>query len=144
LSARIVCITRYPAKGGAGENLGEAELVAGLGLAGDFHQGGERQLSLLSTETRAWLNKQTEPGLCFTRFKENLLVEGLEEEGLADGMSVQVGEAILRIHTGQKYCHGECPLFSGGDTCKLPESVLFAEVERGGTIKTGDFIDREE
>jgi MOSC domain-containing protein YiiM len=118
--------------------------VAGLGLAGDFHQGGERQLSLLSTATRAWLDMQTEPGLCFARFKENLLVEGLEEECLADGSSIQVGGSVLRIRTGQKYCHGECPLFLSGDACKLPESVLFAVVEQGGTIKTGDFINREE
>jgi MOSC domain-containing protein YiiM len=144
LNARIVGITRYPAKGSPGVKLGEAELVAGLGLAGDHHQGGERPLSLLSTTTRAWLDKQTEPGLCFTRFKENLLVESLEEEDLADGSLVKVGGTILRIHTGQKYCHADCPLFSGGAACKLPESVLFASVERGATIKTGDFIDRKE
>ncbi len=44
----LAAITRYAQKGAPGEKLTEAELVAGLGLPGDFHQGGERQLSLLS------------------------------------------------------------------------------------------------
>jgi MOSC domain-containing protein YiiM len=143
LNARLAGITRYSAKGSPGEKLIEAELIAGLGLAGDYHQGGERQLSLLSAETRAWLDRQNGQGLCFARFKENLLLEGFASEYLADGSSVQVGDAVLRIHAEKKYCHTECPLFSGGETCKLPESVLFAEVERGGTIKTGDSIDRK-
>lgn len=95
-------------------------------------------MSMLADSTRVWLDSQTEPGLCFGRFKENLLIEGLEDEKIVDGCLLQIGGALLKVRVGKKYCHSECPLFSRGESCKLPESVLFASVAQGGIIRLGD------
>lgn len=55
-------------------------------MEGDRHAaGGERQTSLLAGETRDWMEKQTEPGLCFRRYKANLITEGIDTTQLNTG-----------------------------------------------------------
>jgi len=140
--AKIAGLTRYRKKGEAGEPLREMNLLEGLGVEGDFHQGGEKQVSLLSAEARQWIDAQTEQakkGLCFVRFRENILIEGLPED-LESGSLLRAGDAVLRISERGKRCHGECSLFSKGLPCRLSASAVFATVERGGIIRITDVI----
>ncbi len=138
MTARIARLTRFLEAGAPGEVLREANLLAGLGLEGNLRQGGERQLCLLSAEIRQWMDSQTESGLCFARFRENLLIEGGTLDGLPVGSRLSLGDAVLRISERGKRCFGECALFSRGMPCKLAGGAAFAVVERGGAIRVGD------
>ena len=139
---KITALTRYRKKGEAGEPLCEMNLLEGLGVEGDFHQGGEKQVSLLSAEVRLWIDAQTEQakkGLCFVRFRENILIEGLPED-LKSGSLLRAGDIVLRISERGKRCHDECAFFSEGLPCRLSGSAAFAAVEQGGTIRIGDAV----
>ena len=130
-------LTRYDAKGARGEVVQSVRFLAGLGMEGDFHAaGGERQLSLFSREDRQWMDIQTEPGLCFGRYKENILFD--VALSLVSGIWLTVGEAVLEISAGDKRCFGQCPLFGQGRSCILAGRSLFAKVVRGGVVRTGD------
>ena len=140
MTANIVALTRFPQKGSPGEVLQEATLVEGLGMEGNFHQGGERQLCLLTAELREWIDTQPEQGLCFRRFKENLLLMGLPDGILPPGVRIQAGDAVLRMSEDLKRCHDECGLHSRGIYCRLSGSAVFAIVERGGVVRVGDCV----
>ena len=138
--ARIVGLMRYPKKGEPAETLSEMRLLEGRGVEGDFHLCGKRQVSLLSAEARRWMEAQTEKGLCFGRFRENILIEGLSFEDLTEGTLLSSGNAVLRISMRGKNCHDECGLFSKGTPCRLSGCAAFAVVERGGILRVGDVL----
>ena len=144
VQSTIIKLIRYTAKGLPGEALQSVRLLEGLGMEGDFHaQGGERQLSLLCLEQRQWMDEQAEPGLCFKRYKENILLDGLPPAILVPGIRLKAGEALLEISDAGKHCFEECPLFSTGRHCVLANRKLFAKVARGGLVKTGDAVEEE-
>ena len=140
MTAEIVELTRYNKKGGPGETLSEMKFLEGLGVEGDFHQGGERQVSLLSAEARRWMEAQTKKGFCFGRFRENILIEGLPLEDVKDDSRMSLGDAVLRINTHSKHCYDECILFSEGMQCRLSGCAVFAVVECGGAVRVGDLV----
>ena len=140
MNARIAGLKRYRKKGEEGESLTEAVLVEGVGMEGDIHQGGERQISLLPAETRRWMENQREKGLCFVRYRENILTEGLELGVLSEQDCLLVGDAVLRISKRNKQCFSDCTLYSQGTSCRLADSALFAVVEKSGTVRNGDPI----
>jgi len=138
--AKVIGLTLYNKKGEPGTPLPELKLLDGIGVEGDFHQGGDKQVSLLLAEVRRWMEAQTKKGLCFERFRENVLIEGLPLENLENGSLLSLGDAVLRVSIGKKHCYEECGLFSRGAPCRLSGSAVFAVVERGGIIRIGDFV----
>ena len=137
----IVCLTRYPAKGKAGEALQEMALREGAGIVGDAHQGGARQISLLAADVRRWIDAQIEGGLCFHRFRENVLIEGLPMDMLESDSLLSAGTAHMRINKIQKACFDDCSRFTQGLPCRLAGSVAYATVEQGGMIRVGDSVE---
>jgi cyclic pyranopterin phosphate synthase len=135
---KINSLARYQKKGAPGEILTEMTLIEDVGIDGDFHAGSPRQISLLSTEIRRWMDASPDKGLCFNRFKENILVDGLKE--LKVSSLLTTGEAVLRITGAKDRCHDECGLFSKGTPCRLSEGVFFASVEQSGTVQIGDLL----
>jgi cyclic pyranopterin phosphate synthase len=136
----IESIKTYSAKGAPGRELAEAHFIEDIGLEGDFYaKGGERQLSLLVTESREDLNKEKEKGLCFSRFRENISISGLTPDSLRGGLRLEAGEVVLEI-TGEKGCHEECVLYKAGKACHLAGRSFFARVLLNGLIHTGDEI----
>ena len=137
-SGFVVRLIRYPARGMEAETIQSALFTEGRGIEGDCHAiGGERQLSLLSGESRAWMKTQTIKGLCFSRFKENITTRGLDLEAIGKGMRLEAGEAVIEISGETKHCHEECPLFSAGMACRIAGQSLFAKVIKSGEVKTG-------
>ena len=134
----------YPAKGGEGKELREARLIENFGFEGDFHAGSERQLSLLSAESREELKRFTmahnETGLCFSRFRENITVSGISPNAPRPGMYLAAGEAVIEISADSKRCHDECPVYKKGLQCPLAGKNLFAKVIKSGIIRIGDNI----
>jgi len=140
LTARIVALTKFPTKGSHGQTLQEANLLAGLGMEGNFYQGGERQLCLFTEEIREWMDMQAEQGICFRRFKENLLLAGIPGGILPPDAHLQAGDAVLQISKDLKSCHDECKLSSRGARCQLSGIAVFATVERSGLVRIGDCV----
>jgi MOSC domain-containing protein YiiM len=136
----IETIKVYSAKGTLGENLSEARLNENLGLEGDFHaQGGDRQVSLLCAETKDLLIRQKERGLCFSRFKENITIRGIDCDMLRSGACLEAGE-VLEITGETKSCYDECSLYEAGKRCPLSGMSLFAKVIKGGIMRVGDKV----
>jgi len=118
----------------------EVSLLKGVGVEGDFHQGGGRQISLLAAEARRWMEVQSQKGFCFGRFRENMLIEGLPINELKSGALLSVGSAVLRIGSHRKRCYDECALSSKDLPCRLMKSVCFADVAQSGTVRMGDVV----
>jgi len=130
----------FPAKGEPGRSVPEARCSAGRGLEGDFHaDGGLRQLSLLPREILRRMEESPEKGLCFSRFKANLITEG--EIPFRAGVRLRAGEAVLEVTEENKHCHGVCPLFSQGRPCFLTGQSFFARVVGGGILRVGDPVE---
>ena len=127
-TAKIIGLTRYLQKGEPGERLDEMELIAGIGIRGDYHQGGEKQVSILAAPTQT----QSEEGLCSGRFRENILISGLS----LDSDTIRIGSAVLALIKGGKRCFEGCPLKS----CHLSKGAVFAGVTQGGIIRIGDEV----
>lgn len=140
MAAEVVGLTRYPKKGAPGVSLSEMKLVKGLGVEGDFRQGGERQVSLLPAEARRWMEAQPEQGLCFGRFRENITTKGLPTDTLGPGSLLSAGSAVLRTGAGRKECFDHCALFSAGAPCRLAGCAVFAAVEQSGTVRISDAV----
>jgi len=138
----VLGLTRYSAKGVPGETVQNALFIANQGMDGDFHAiGGKRQLGLLSTEERQWMDAQSEDdtlGLCFGRYKENVLFDANPLSGLVPGSRLAVGEAVLEISDITKHCFAQCPLFSKGRDCILAGRNFFAKVVQSGFVRIGD------
>ena len=141
MTAKVMALIRYAAKGQSGEHLQAVKLLEALGMEGDFHPGGERQLCLITTEIRQWMDHQPQKGLCFGRFKENIRIAGLPDGAVPPGVRISVGDAVLRVAENSKPCHSEeCGLFSQGVRCRLSACAVFAVVERGGVVRVGDEV----
>jgi len=140
MAAEVVGLTMCSKKGEPGVSVSEIRLIKGFGIEGDFRQGGERQVSLLSVEVRCWMEAQSEQGFCYQRFRENVLMKGLRMETLEPGSLLSVGSAKLRISKQRKQCFNECARFSKGISCELSRCAAFAVVEQSGTIRINDSI----
>ena len=144
MSGVIERIRIYPEKGAAGRELSEGRFVENLGLEGDFHaKGGDRQISLLLTESRE-MPRESQEGrerLCFSRFKENISIRGLTPNAVRSGARLRVGEVTLEITGETKHCHEECTLYQAGKRCELAGLNLFAKVVKGGVVSVGDSIE---
>ena len=141
----IAGLTRYAAKGEPGQTLESVRFLEGLGMEGDFHaNGGQRQISLLSLEERRRMNARAEHGLCFERYRENILIDGIPPACFTPGVKLKTGEVVLEISGVSKRCFEECSLFSRGQSCILAGQHRFAKVIRGGFVHIGDRVEIEQ
>lgn len=134
-----VCISKN--KGERKVNVGQGTLVKDMGLKDDSHAGfAHRQISLLGMESiRKMQNKglDVHPG----DFAENLTTSGIDLPSLPVGTRLQIGrEAILRVTQIGKECHDRCAIHEQAGDCVMPREGIFAEVLRGGEVKTEDAI----
>ena len=128
-------------RGQPGEAVESAWFRRGIGMEGDRHAaGGERQTSLLAGETRDWMEKQTEPGLCFRRYKANLITEGIDTTQLNTGDLLAAGGAVFRVSGYGKKCFPECIYHEKGVFCRLSAGAIFLEVIRDGYVSVSDEI----
>ncbi len=133
-----ICISEK--KGTAKTEVPEAVLIEGYGLDGDAHAGSwHRQVSLLSHECIEAFKKR---GADVTRgaFGENLIIEGFNLRELPIESRILIGEAELRLTQRGKECHSHCAIYKAVGDCIMPREGVFAEVVRGGRIKTGDEV----
>ena len=78
-------------------------------------------------------------------FAENLTTVGIDLSNVAVGDRFQIGDEIKLVVTQiGKTCHNGCYIREQVGDCIMPRVGLFARVERGGQIRTGDSISLEQ
>ena len=116
-------------------------LLEGVGLEGNYHTGGPRQVRLMASEALKSLESLKGSGLCLEKYAANLLTTGLDYSALKPGDWIAVGEAVLMLSEVGKHCFIECALFQQKSACPLTTMSAFAEVVRSGRIAIGDVIE---
>ena len=156
---RIVSINVSDRKRVPKKPVDEAELVAGMGLAGDAHAApGDRQVSLLMVESidraRDAAEKRKREGAAGGEdpdaailvpgiYAENLTTGGIDLSALEIGDEVRVGAVVrLRVSKIGKECHTKCAIYNLVGDCVMPREGIFCEVLEGGSIRKGDRIER--
>lgn len=141
LTGKVDCLQIFTEKGKPGEKKESVLLEKCLGIKGDRHaDGGDRQISILLSEVREWMNEQPEPGLCFRRYKENIRISGLDPKWLREGTLLRIGDAELEITGFGKRCFPECRYVSAGKDCVLLHGAFYARVMGSGRIQNGDRV----
>ena len=121
---KISSIKIYKEKGCPGQPQTTAQLTPEEGIAGNRHN----DITLITQAAQAFKNQGG--GMCFAKFKENLIVEG----SLHHDKPIEIGKAQLEITSGKKFCFKECQFFSEIKKCPMQEGVAFAKVTKGGNI----------
>ena len=140
MQGRVVEVCLSPGKGQRKVPQNEVTLVANHGIAGDAHAGDwHRQISLLAEESIA---KMRAKGLLVGPgdFAENITTRGLPLAELPLGTSILAGSCLLRITQIGKECHTRCAIYYQAGDCVMPREGIFAEVLRGGDLRSGDRV----
>ena len=137
-SGKIVSLMRYPEK--KMPPVVEKTLIfkQDCGIEGDHHaDGGERQVSLLTVQEKEWMQNQEVKGFCFKKYKENILLDGINLSECKQGDFMKCEDVVLELTSSIKSCHPElCSLAEEGK-CILAGSSRFAKVNKSGTVSVG-------
>ena len=133
-----MALMRYPEKKAPAVMEDKLTLKQDFGIEGDHHaDGGERQISLLTVAEKEWMQAQEVKGFCFKKYKENILVDGINLTQCRQGDLLKAGDAVLELTESIKSCHPElCSLVNEGK-CILAGSSRFAKVKCGGRLRVG-------
>lgn len=140
---RLAAICTSARKGERKHDIGTAMLRENHGIEGDAHAGDwHRQVSLLAAESADAVRQAGIPDLQAGDFAENLLVSGVDLDGLGLGSTLRIGaEAVLSITQIGKTCHAPCIIQAKTGECIMPKRGLFARVVRAGQIARGDSVE---
>lgn len=122
-------------KGVAPKNVDRIVLTQNAGVNGDiFATGGDRQVSLLLSQTAREISVMFSKEACLKKFSCNIIIEGCELSQIKQGDILSFAGASLEITSVGKKCHALCELAS----CPLIIGAIFAKVLRGGEINVED------
>ena len=136
-----VCISEV--RGTKKKQIDKAVLVKDWGIERDAHAGSwHRAVSLLSYEKYEAAQKRfAEAGFKALQpgdFAENIMVSGIDFAKLPVGIRFRCGSAVLRMTQIGKECHADCEIRRLTGDCIMPREGVFAVVEEGGEIRSGD------
>ena len=115
-------------------------LLAGEGIEGDYHLGGERQVCLWDSAAKKDMQQLGYRGLCMRRFSANVLLNGLRDAHIHAGDTLRFGNAAIRITHVGKHCFPDaCELAHENIACPL-QCCMYGVVRNGGVITVGDVI----
>ena len=135
---KALCVSEK--KGTDKHPVDSVHLTVNHGIDGDAHAGPwHRQVSLLSYDKVEEFNRR---GAQVTEgaFGENLLVRGIDFRTLPIGTVFTTEETEMRLTQIGKECHAHCAIYHRVGTCIMPHEGVFAEVLRGGTIRSGETL----
>lgn len=119
----------------------EAFFETNKGILGDSHaKGGNRQVSILSENSRKLLDSGKLKGLCVTKFHENITVDNLDVDKLIVGDKLKLGDAMIEITSIGKACYRECPLYEKQNTCPLVMDTMFGKIIKSGIVTVEDIV----
>ena len=140
--AQIISIKIKKSKEQARESVDKAYFEENRGLKGDIHSvGGNRQVSILGTESKRIIKEYKSEGLCTVRFEENITVEGIELYKYPVGTRIEIGGAVIEITQLGKDCFKGCSISEASSKCALTTECIFAKVIKSGWVKKGEKID---
>ncbi len=112
-------------------------VLVGHGVEGDAHAGDRhRQISLLAHADVEFMRAKgldLKPGA----FGENLVVDGLNCDGLGVGSQLRIGPVLLELTQIGKVCHTRCAIDDSAGDSIMPRKGLFARVLEGGVMHSG-------
>ncbi len=148
-AGQIVAVCTSENKRTAKCDVGQARLIEEFGLEGDAHAGmksaemAHRQVSLIAQEDIDSM-KDKLPDLVPGSFGENLTTSGLDLSALVVGDRLEAGEALLEVSQLGKVCHSRCDIYYKTGDCIMPQKGVFCRVLRGGTVRSGDKIKKQD
>lgn len=115
------------------------ELSVEEGILGSRFEGDEKnlQVTLMEKEAQERGAIHQPDGFCIRRFKENLLLSGVDLTSVTVGDQLEVGTTILEITVAGKKCYPECPVYERSGPCGLDRHAAFAKVVQSGTVSLG-------
>lgn len=136
---RAICISSR--KGTEKHSIEEGYFLQNFGIKGDAHGGKwHRQVSLLSYDRIKKFNDRG-AGVEDGAFGENLVVEGIDFSSLPVGTRFYAGDVVLEMTQIGKECHRHCAIFHKMGECIMPREGVFAQVLKGGRIRSGDTME---
>lgn len=119
-----------------------ATFVAGHGIESDGHAGDwHRQVSLLAAEDVETVREKL-PDVSPGAFAENVIISGIDFTSLGLGSIVRLGpDVVLSVSQLGKACHTPCRIHYLTGDCIMPRLGLFAKVDTGGEVNTGDIAE---
>lgn len=143
MSGKVYCISISDQKGTKKRNITEALLVENFGITGDAHAGSARQVSLLAFEAFDEVRDRV-PDIKPGDFAENITTQGIDLSSVQVGDSLYIGDGVRLIVTRiGKECHHDCPIMQAVGDCIMPRLGIFASIVKGGMVRVGDKISRE-
>lgn len=129
---------RAPKRSCPMEELPEVAAVQEAGFEGCAHRqpGGKRQLLLVDRETLEAL--ELSPGM----IRENITTRGLNVNGLKEGESLRIGEALLEVTMACTPCGQMDDLRPGLRREIRGRRGMLCRVVKGGLIRRGDDIEK--
>lgn len=140
---RIEALCTSARKGTPKRPVRTARFRRGHGLEGDAHAGpGHRQVSLLAAEDIEDVRRAGLPDLPPGAFAENVVLSGLDLDGLGLGSRLRLGEdVVLEVTQIGKVCHTPCAIGRQTGRCLMPERGRFTRVLAGGPAEVGDPVE---
>lgn len=121
------------------DEVSEAKLVAGDGLAGSADQGGTRQITII--DEAAWLDATREAGASVdpSNRRANVLVRGVDLERSL-GRTLRLGDCSIRVCGETRPCERMEEALPGLRQALKPRwrGGVYGEIIEGGTIHVGD------
>ena len=139
--AKILCVCISKERKTCSQNIHECEADL-QGLVGDVHygMGGRKQVSLLPYEKVKEYFEQSEEDFRYGRFGENLLVEGINWNSIAEGNRFRCGDVLLeavRIGAGGPASDA----YKGEKVCTPMEPwFVFCQILEAGRLREGEII----
>ena len=139
--AKILCVCISKERKTCSQNIHECEADL-QGLVGDVHygMGGRKQVSLLPYEKVKEYFEQSGEDFRYGRFGENLLVEGINWNSIAEGNRFRCGDVLLeavRIGAGGPASDA----YKGEKVCTPMEPwFVFCQILEAGVLREGESI----
>lgn len=128
----------FEEKGKPGIEKDKVKVLKGGGIEGDRHCfDKDRQISIVTGDTLAWMQKQEVEGLCFQKFKANIIIEARGTD--IRGTRIKAGDTVLAVE-GKKRCFEGCRRCQEEMDCMLKESCYYASAVSDGELHVGDLI----
>lgn len=117
----------------------EGEMVAGRGLAGNVHQGGRRQVTVIARDAWERALEEVDGFVDPSARRANLLVEGIELRDSRERV-LRVGRCRIRVWGETKPCGRMDDALPGLQEALVPEwrGGVYGEVLEGGRVRVGD------
>lgn len=136
--AQVVSLFRAPKRGWPMEELAEVLVLHDVGFEGCAHArpNSKRQVLLVDRETLNALELQS--GI----IRENITTEGFNVNGLVEGESLRIGEAVLEVTMPCTPCGLMDEIRPGLRREIRGRRGMLCKVAKGGVIRQGDGIEK--